>query len=461
MVRIAIKKGLDIPIEGAPSGGVQPLVMAGESASKIPERLALNLEPFDCKFHLLAKVGDRVKCGDPIAADKKCPSRYFVAPASGVIQELQRGDKRLLRNVVIARDPQEEWKSFGILDPEKATREELVHRLKEGGIFSKIRMRPFNLLADPDHLPRSIFVQALESAPFMPPAEMQVAGNEHAFEVGLKALTRLTEGPVHLVYRSETSCKAFTQAKGVLKHEASGPHPIANPSLHIQQLDPIRNVEDRVWTVNAHDVVCIGYLLSEGKVYLERIVGIGGPGVVTGKTGFYRIREGYPVSGLISGRIKGSSPRLVSGDPLNGHQVAATDYLRFNDFAFSVIPEMESRQFLHFFRLGAGKYSFSRAYLSGHLNNADRRYPFTTSLHGEHRPFIDATLYDKVQPLEISTMMLVKAVMAEDYDLAEKLGLLEVVPEDFSLTAFVCPSKIEMPTIIREGQALCIQSLMQ
>ena len=196
-------------------------------------------------------------------------------------------------------------------------------------------------------------------------------------------------------------------------------------------------------------------------MFLDRVVGIGGPGVLQGKTGYFKIREGYPIESLVSGRVKGTYPRLISGDPLNGHQVAATDYLRFNDFTFSVIPEMESRQFLHFFRLGAGKYSFSRAYLSGHLNNADRSYPFTTSLHGEHRPFIDATLYDKVQPLEISTMLLVKAVMAEDYDLAERLGLLEVVPEDFSLTAFVCPSKIEMPTIIREGQALCIQSLMQ
>lgn len=137
MVRIAIKKGLDIPIEGMPSGEVHPLVMAGESATKLPERLALNLEPFDCKFHLLAKVGDRVKCGDPIAADKKSPGRYFVSPASGVIQELQRGDKRLLRNVVIARDPQEEWKSFGVLDPEKATREELVNRFKRAGFLRK------------------------------------------------------------------------------------------------------------------------------------------------------------------------------------------------------------------------------------------------------------------------------------------------------------------------------------
>lgn len=461
MVRIAIKKGLDIPIEGAPSGRVHPLISAGESATKLPERMALNLEPFDCKFHLLAKVGDHVKCGDPIAEDKKLPGRYFVAPASGVIQELQRGEKRILRNVVIARDSQEEWKSFGVLDPEKASREELTERLKEGGIFSKIRMRPFNLLAEPHKAPRSIFVKALESAPFVPPAELQVEGNERYFAAGLKALTKLTDGPVHLIHRSGTTCKAFTEASGVKTSEASGPHPVANPSLHIQQIDPIRNVEDRVWTLNVHDVVCIGYLLTEGKVFLDRIVGIGGPGILSGKTGYFKIREGYPIEALVSGRVKGSYPRLISGDPLNGHQVAATDYLRFDDFTFTVIPEMQSRQFLHFFRLGAGKYSFSRAYLSGHLNNTDRSYPFTTSLHGEHRPFIDATLYDKVQPLEISTMLLVKSVMAEDYDLAEKLGILEVVPEDFSLTAFVCPSKIEMPTIIREGQALCVQSLMQ
>lgn len=93
----------------------------------------------------------------------------------------------------------------------------------------------------------------------------------------------------------------------------------------------------------------------------------------------------------------------------------------------------------------------SRAYLSGHLDNAHREYKFTTNQHGEHRAFIDSTMYDKVQPLAVPTMLLVKAVMAEDYELAQSLGLLEVVGEDFALPAFVDPSKVEMSEIVTKG----------
>lgn len=461
MVAIKIKKGLDIPLEGQPSGTVHELVPSGTSAQAASRLLALNLEPFTCRFHLIAKEGDKVKIGDPIAEEKNCPGRYFVSPACGIVKEIVRGEKRVIRNVVIQVDAKEEYKSFPLLDPASASYEALIERMLEGGIFSKIKRRPFNLLADSRHKPRSIFVKAIESAPIVPPAEYQVLGHEKEFQAGLTALSRITDGKVHLVYRAGTNCRAFTEAKNVVLHTAEGPHPISNPSLHIEQIDPITAVEDNVWVLCAHDVVCLGSLLINGKTHHQRVIGIGGTGILANKAGYFRIRDGVSLGELIAGRLIPGTPRLISGDPLNGQQELPTDYLRFDDFAFTVIPEMEEREFLHFFRAGTDKYSFSRAYLSGHRDPSSRNYFFSTSLHGEHRAFIDASLYDKVQPLKISTMLLVKAVMAEDYDLAQKLGLLEVVPEDFSLPAFVCPSKVEMPSIISQGQAVVARDFLQ
>ena len=134
-----------------------------------------------------------------------------------------------------------------------------------------------------------------------------------------------------------------------------------------------------------------------------------------------------------------------------GQKVDPKDFLGYYHFAFCAIPESSGREFLHFFRLGADKYSFSGAYLSGHLDPSKREYEFTTNLHGEERAFIDGSLYDRVMPLSLSTMTLVKAVMAEDYDRAHELGLLDVDSEDFALPTFVCPSKIEMTDIIKGG----------
>lgn len=452
-VHIHIKKGLDIPIEGKPSGKVQPFFPRGEAAPDHPVKLiSLNLDPFDdLRFTLRKKVDDPITIGEPIAEDKGCPGRMFVSPACGVIQEIRRGLKRRILDIVILVDHPEKSFDHGSFPLSSASREDLVEFLKKGGMFSKLRQRPFDRLADPRKKPRSIFVKALESAPFAPPAEMQVEGHEEDFQGGLDALAKLTEGNVHLVYSGNTSCKAFREANHVEHHTAEGPHPIANHSLHIQLIDPIRSAEDIVWTATALDVVQIGHLLRTGRYLTDRIVSMGGPGMVEDQTGFFRLREGYPISPLLEGRVKKGWMRFISGDVLMGKKAGSDDFLRFSDTVFSVVPENAKREFLHFFRLGTQKYSMSRAYLSGHLKDSSRLYPFTTNLHGEHRAFIDNSLYQKVMPMRIPTMFLVKAVMAEDYDLAEELGLLEVAPEDFALATFVDPSKVEMIDIMQNG----------
>lgn len=452
MVHIKVTKGLDIPITGKPSGPIKLLTPAGQASPNAPSEISLPLEAFeDIKFRLLVKPGDVVKIGQPLTEDKSTPGRMFVSPAAGVVKDIKRGLKRVLQEIVIEVSAQEEYVAFPSMDPEKASREELTERLLSGGAFSFIRSRPFKLLADPHKTPRSIFVKAIESAPFTAPAELQVVGHEKEFQSGLKALVKLTDGHVHLVYRKGSSCKAFLEAEGVQHHTAEGPHPVANHSVHIQRIDPIRSADDVLWTVTALDVVTIGHLLMHGRFYTERVISIAGPGVLPGKAGYFKARIGCPIASLIAGRIGKGTMRFVSGDPLMGRKVTAEDFLEYYHTVFCVIPENTEREFMHFFRPGMDKYTFSRAYISGHLDNTHREYAFTTNQHGEHRAFIDSTLYDKVMPLKVPTMLLVKAVMAEDYELADTLGLLEVDSEDFALPTFVCPSKMEMTEIIKKG----------
>jgi len=453
MVEIKTKKGLDIPIVGKPEGSIKSLTsLDTEALSGQLLKVSLDLNPFDeVKFKVLVRVDDRVKLGQVVVEDKSSPGRFFVAPAGGVVREIRRGLKRKLLDIVIEVDRQEEILQHFLIDLATVNRQELVDYLLKAGIFASIRQRPFNFLANPTQIPRTIFVKALESAPFVPPAEMQVTGYEKEFQLGLDALNKLTTGQVHLVYRTGTDCRAFTEAKNVEKHTAEGPHPISNQSLHIQKLDPITSWETVIWTVDVHTVVKLGYLLLHGCYFTEKVIGIGGPGVVEGQTGYFKVREGCSIHRLVADRVKKGYMRLISGDPLSGSKVETEDYLGFYDYAFCIIPENTKREFLHFFRLGLNKYTFSRAYLSGHLDNSQNEYSFTTNRHGEERAFIDNTLYDKVMPLNVSTMHLVKAIMAEDYDLAASLGLLEVDSEDFLLPTFVCPSKIEMRGIVKKG----------
>lgn len=443
-MHIKIKKGLDIPIQGKPLGKIQEF-------SKKPTLISLNLFPFeDLRLKLLKKAGEKVLIGEPLCEDKETPGRYFVSPAAGLIKDIRRGVKRRIVDIVIELDDHEEYFEYS-KNAHLGNKEDLIQELLKRGCFTKIKQRPFGILANPNLIPRSIFVKAIESAPFTPLPEDQILSYEEEFQIGLTVLSQLTSGNVHLIYSSDSTYKPFIDAKNVVKHTAEGPHPIGTHSVHIHFIDPIQSPEDVVWTLDARDVASIGYVLSKGRYMIDKVISIAGPGVIEGRTGFFKVREGFPIALLAENRLPKFSQRLISGDPLMGHQVSINDFLGFNDSVFCVIPENNKREFLHFFRLGSQKYTSTKAYASGHFNNENNPYFFTTNQHGEERAFIEPRLYDKVMPLNISTMLLIKSIIAGDFDLAEELGLLEIDPEDFALPTFVCPSKIEMTEIVKDG----------
>lgn len=441
MAHIDVKQGLDIPMAGAPQGEVVAIAQPAEAA--------LSLHPFEhMRFKMLVKVGDEVKRGQALCYDKGCPSRKFVSPAAGKVKKLVRGLKRRLLNIVIEVDASDASFDHGKLNVSSATREQLVEKLCEGGIFGHLRQRPFDIPANPESTPRTIFVKAVETAPFETPAEMQVLNHEDDFKIGLEALSKLTEGDVNLVYHSSSACPAFTQAEHCKRHTVSGPHPAGNVSVHIHHIDPVQSPMDVIWTATVNDVVGIGHLLRTGHVYSDRIIGIAGNGINPEFRQFVRGRLGHPIGALLAGRNAKGTLRLISGNPLTGKQVTIEDYLQQGHHTLTVLPEETEREFMHFFRLGGHKFTASRTYLSGHLPGGSREYDFTTNNHGEHRGFVDAQIYQNVMPMNVPVMYLVKAIQAEDFDRAEALGLLEVSSEDFALPTFVCPCKIEICEIV-------------
>jgi len=442
-MKIVVKKGLDIPIEGKPTGIPQDLPK--------PRQIALNLDPFDTtRFKVHVKAGESVKIGQPLVESKSLPGQMFVSPAGGVVSEIRRGLKRRLLDIVIDVNSDEAYEEFGKLSAD-ASREEILDLFMRAGVFPHIRMRPFDLVADPKITPRAIFVRAIETLPFVPSAEMQVEGHEAYFQAGLDTLKKLTTGEVHLVYKEGSTCSAFTEAQGVEKHTAVGPHPAGTSSVHIHKIAPITRPDDFVWTLSAVDVLTVGKMVLEGRYFTDRILGVGGGGIVERRTGFFRARAGFPVSELITDRITNQLLRFITGDPLTGTKVDVQDFIGFYQTAFTVIPENTKRQFLHFFRPGFNKYTATKAYFTGHVKPPKKGFAFTTNQHGEDRAFIDGAVYERVMPMRIPTMHLVKAIISEDFELAEWLGLLEVTGDDFALSTFICPSKIEMIQIVKEG----------
>lgn len=443
-MKIIVKKGLDIPIAGKPEGSPQHLTL--------PEQISLNLSSFeDLRFRLLVKAGESVHIGQPLVENKAWPGQMFVSPAGGVVSEIRRGHKRQLLDIIIqVRSPEKYWE-HGSLNPDSATREEIVDLLARGGLFPHIHQRPFNLVPRLDQIPRDIFVTAFETRPFEPSHEMQLEGNEIYFQAGLKTLKKLTPGKVHLVIGENTTCSAFLHAEDVERHTARGPHPAGSSSVHIHSIAPICRPDDFVWSLTALDLVVIGKMILEGRYHTDRIISIAGEGFASNKRGFFKARAGCAIKGLIADRTTHQPLQLVAGNPLTGNRAEMEDFLGFHHTCLSAIPENTTREAFHFLRLGSRKYSATRTYLSGHLLPPPDGYHFTTNQHGEERAFIDPAVYDNVMPMRIPTVFLIKAILSEDFELADQLGLLEVIPEDFALPTFICPSKIEMIDIVKQG----------
>ncbi|MBP9841757.1 MAG: NADH:ubiquinone reductase (Na(+)-transporting) subunit A [Simkaniaceae bacterium] len=398
MVNIKIQKGYDIPLSGFPVGELQQWKTNG--------RVALDLSSFDfIQIELLKRVGDEVKIGEALAVDKKLPGRHFVSPASGTLIEIQRGEKRRPLFMVIEEKGE-------LYVEHKET--DILERWMAGGGFTHIRSRPGLRLAHPSKLPRSIFVKALETAPFAPPSVMQVQGREEWFQAGITALSKYA--PVHLIARPGT----FQSIQGAHYHTIEGAHPSGNPSVHISMIDPIRSMNDEIWTLGVQDVIVLGRLAKEGMYERNRVVSFAGEGMK--ERGYYQVPAGFDL-----GKVPYEG-RLVSGDPLMGKELP---FLNFFHTGVTAIPSPPlEREWFHFVGF---------------------RYPrVTTHQHGEERPFVDGAIYDRVMPLKISTMHLIKALMNQDFEKAMELGLLEVASEDFALPTFLCPSKIEMTSVVHE-----------
>jgi Na+-transporting NADH:ubiquinone oxidoreductase subunit A len=373
-----------------------------------------------------------------------------------VVKSIVLGERRTLEKIVIEVARNEDLESFpkyGVDQVLGLSREHLLAHLQDTGFLSFIRQRPFSKRADPTAQPKSIFVNAMSTAPFRPDIGVLVKGREAAFQAGLNALTRLTTGKVFLCLDAQAKelPQALTAAKNASIHAFDGPHPSGNTSVHIHHLDPIQK-HQAVWTIKAADLIQIGRLLTEGAIPESRIVSLGGPGVKEGARKHYRVRVGESLKAVLDGNLVPGEQRVVSGDVLGGHAVPQDGAFRLLDAGLTVLPEGRERHFMGWIAPGLNVLSQSRTFLSRWLK-PKAEWALDTNVHGSPRAMVLTGLYDRFMPMNIMVDFLVRAVLAHDTDEAVNLGLLEVDPEDFALCAFVCPSKMDLVGIIKMGLA--------
>lgn len=440
---ISLKKGLTINLVGD-ADKVYASLKPNDRTTKYV------VKPTD--FHgltpkLIVEIGDKVKAGSPLFFDKSNEKIIFCSPVSGEISDIIRGEKRRILEVVVKANSEIVYESFAISSANDLSREQIIDGMLKAGVWPFIRQKPYDIIANPVDIPKAIFISTFKSAPLTIDNDFALYGMEELFQKGLNYIVKLTSGKTHLNIDGNTNgSKLFAQAKGVEINTISGPHPAGNVGVQIHHIEPI-NKGETIWYLEPQDVLTIAKLFTEGKYDVSRIVALSGSQVTRPR--YYRTISGASVSNLITDNLKQGDNRIISGDILTGTKINIDGNIGFYDTTVTVIEEGKEQEFLGWLKLGLHKFSASKTFLS--WLTPTKKYTLNANMHGEERAYVMTGEYEQVLPMDIYPTQLIKAIMIEDIELMENLGIYEVSPEDLALCEFVCTSKIEVQSIIRHG----------
>ena len=438
----SLSKGYDIPMEGEPAATLDRKGLTSRHAIMPPDFEGLMPIP-----KITVEVGDTVKAGDIVFYDKKKSRIKFAAPVSGEVIEVKRGLKRSIDSVIILADKESSSRSYD-LPAATASREELVEFLLESGAWPAIRQRPFNIVADPDRIPRDIFVSTFDTAPLAPDANLAIAGREAAFQAGIDVLNRLTDGLVYLGLdgRGEGQ-SAYAGIRNAQHRYFRGAHPAGNVGIQAHHIHPIGNAEDMCWTLDVNGVLLLGELFANGQYDTRRVVSVAGAPLAAP-----RHVETYAGANLGEIIDEGGleNVRIISGDVLSGDAVGSEGFLGFFDNQVTVIEEGNEAEIFGWLLPLKSRASISPTIPT--LGKAE----LTTNTHGERRAFVVNNDYERVMPMDLYLQQLMKSIMISDFEAMEGLGIYELVEEDVALAEFACVSKQPLQYILRDGLNLMI-----
>lgn len=443
---IQIKKGLDIKLKGK----------AGQTVSAAAAAQFFAVKPSDfpgLKPRLLVSAGDAVQIGTPLFADKNQPDVLFCSPVSGTVSLVNRGERRKVLEVVVESDGQFQSVSFSKTQVDSLDRDGVKSELLKSGLWPYLVQRPFGVLAKPADVPRDIFISGFDSAPLAPDFEFILKNELEAFQVGIQALAKLTNGKVYLGVSSPSSILA--SVKGAEVNVFNGPHPAGNVGIQMHHVKPI-NKGEVVWTVGVMSVLFIGRYFKNGKLDFSKQIAVTGSEVKAPQ--YYTVVSGAQISSILSGKTAGQqAERIISGNVLTGTKVEMNGYLGFFDNQITVIPEGNEIEPFGWATPGFDKYSATSTFLSRLFPK--KEYVLNANFHGGERAFVVSEQYEKVLPMDILPVYLLKAIIVNDFDKMEQLGIYEVIEEDMALCEYVCTSKIEVQDILRKGMDTVLKEI--
>jgi len=433
-----LKKGLDLPVLGAP---VQQI----SEGRAIRTAAVLAADYVGLKPRLVVEEGDRVEVGSPIFFHKDTPDVKITSPAAGRVKAVNRGARRVLISVEIEIDENGgepvDYSSVGDI----TTADGLTERLCASGLWTSFKTRPYSKVPDPATKPAAIFVTAMDTEPLSPDAARIITENAAAFEKGLEAVSTLSGGKTYLCHETGASVPGLNTA-GVETATFSGPHPAGLAGTHIHFLD-VPTAEKTVWSIGYQDVIAIGQLLQTGKVDPTRVIALSGP--MCANPRLIKTVMGASMVELSEDELTDNLPvRLISGSILSGRLgEGPSAYVGRYARQITLIEEDHKQIPMGWIRPMPSKFAIQPLLGSAFTK---KLYSLTSNLNGGRRAMVPIGTFETLMPQDFLPTQLLRALLVMDTDQAQALGALELDEEDLGLVGFACPAKYEYGMALRD-----------
>lgn len=439
---IKTSKGLDIPITGSP-------IQEVSSAKTVRTVGVVGADFIGMKPSMLVQVGDKVSKGQPLFEDKKTPGVIFTAPVSGIVREINRGDRRVFQSLVIeiSGSDKHNFRNFNKKSLEGLTEKEVTDLLVESGAWTYLRTRPFSKTPQLGTKPSSIFINAMDTNPLSPDPEVVIGERMDDFKAGVAVLSKIA--PKTFVVTGSKTKIDVKNIPNVKQEQFTGPHPAGNVGTHIHFLDPVSPTKT-VWHVNYQDVIAIGYLFKNGELLSEKVISIAGP--MAKNPRLVKTVRGAHIIDMVNDEVKetGGEVRYVSGSVLGGRTAMGPyNYLGQFHHQIVILKEGHHREFLGWQSPGVNKFSVKNVFLAKLIPG--KKFDFDTNTYGSLRSIVPIGSFEKVMPLDILPTQLLRYLMSHKTEMAINLGALELDEEDLALCTFVDPCKNEYGPVLRQN----------
>jgi len=441
MENITILKGFKIPIAGMPD----------LSVIQMPDPETVAVSAMDIPYirpKLLVKESDPVKTGSPVFCDKRNNRIVYVSPGTGIVKHIVFGERRRLKEVVIAldknRDPhpgqRDDFVQFETLSREDIgsfPREKIVTRLQQGGLWQCFRQFPSKDTADENHEPAMIIVSLNGNDLFSPHPKVVLENEIPFFEFGIQILKQFSN---RIIVTSRQSClDRLNGFKGHITHAVPDVYPSWDPAVVLYHLKRSRK-DNLSWCISVEHLILLARFLLTGRYPVKRVVTITRE---NDKKPHMIARQGSPVKDL-AGSLDDHS--IITTGRFNGRCVDPLSHMGFFENTLNIIPDNQEPELFGFIKPGLSKPSVSRTFLSC-LTQAPKYLDANT--HGEERACINCGYCTRICPVDLAPNFIMKALLSEDIEDALSYGLLDC--SRCGLCAYTCPSKIELTKILSDG----------